>query len=43
MDIMDLEHDYFLVRFSEWEDVKRVFDDGPWLILGHYQVIQGGH
>lgn len=29
LEIMDLEHDFFLVRFSEWEDIKRVFNNGP--------------
>ncbi|KAJ1418543.1 Zinc finger, CCHC-type [Sesbania bispinosa] len=40
MELIDLEFDYFLVRFSNPSDVNMVFEQGPWLISGHYLVIQ---
>lgn len=38
--MINLENEYFLIRFSETEDLKKVFDGGPWVILGHYLVVQ---
>lgn len=35
-----LENEYVLIRFTKWQDLKRVFDGGPWVILGHYLVVQ---
>ncbi|KAJ1428156.1 Zinc finger, CCHC-type [Sesbania bispinosa] len=40
MEIIDLEFDYFLVCFSNPSDVNMVFEQGPWLISGHYLVMQ---
>lgn len=28
MEMADLENDYFLIRFSKWDDVKRTFEGG---------------
>ncbi|KAJ1375707.1 hypothetical protein SESBI_50713 [Sesbania bispinosa] len=36
MEMIDLENDYYLLRFSHQEDVSRVFEGGPWMILDHY-------
>jgi hypothetical protein len=43
MEIIDLENDYFLIRLEDRSDVARVFEGGPWLILGHHLVIQRWH
>lgn len=40
MEIIDLAHGYFVVRFTNSEDYQHVFDGGPWTILGHYLMIQ---
>ncbi|KAJ1377413.1 Ribonuclease H-like superfamily [Sesbania bispinosa] len=40
MEIIDLENDYFLVRFSNSEDLNHVLECGPWMILDHYLVVQ---
>lgn len=30
----------FLIRFANSDDLIRVFEEGPWMILGHYLLIQ---
>ncbi|KAJ1390250.1 hypothetical protein SESBI_37612 [Sesbania bispinosa] len=40
MEIIDLEFDYFLVKFSISCDFDMVFQSGLWMILGHYLVVQ---
>ncbi|KAJ1398437.1 hypothetical protein SESBI_31037 [Sesbania bispinosa] len=40
MELIDLEFDYFLVRFSNASDFDMVFQSRPWMIAGHYLVIQ---
>ncbi|XP_057418503.1 uncharacterized protein LOC130712715 [Lotus japonicus] len=40
MEIIDLAHGYFVVRFNNLEDYQHVFDGGPWVILGHCLVVQ---
>lgn len=40
MEIIDLDHEYYIVRFSNSADYSHVFDGGPWVILGHCLVIQ---
>ena len=37
---VDLEKDFFLVRFSPKDDYVRVLKDGPWFIGGHYLSIR---
>ncbi|XP_055960811.1 uncharacterized protein LOC130015168 [Mercurialis annua] len=39
-DVIDLENDYFLVRFWSGSDVEAVLTGGPWVILGHYLSVQ---
>lgn len=38
--LIDLENDYYLVRFSEKADVMKVLLGGPWMMLDHYLVVQ---
>lgn len=40
MDCVDLEKDFFLIRFSLKEDYERVLKDGPWFVRGHYLSIR---
>ncbi|KAJ1391938.1 hypothetical protein SESBI_36197 [Sesbania bispinosa] len=40
MEVIDLENDYFLIKFSNFNDTKHVFQGGPWMIMGHYLVVQ---
>lgn len=40
MDCVDLEKDFFLIRFSLKEDYERVLKDGPWFVGGHYLSIR---
>ncbi|KAJ1389495.1 hypothetical protein SESBI_38230 [Sesbania bispinosa] len=35
-----LDNDYFIIRFADWSDLSKVYEGGPWLIMGHYLVIQ---
>ncbi|XP_050231775.1 uncharacterized protein LOC126680661 [Mercurialis annua] len=39
-DIIDLENDFFLVKFRSGGDVEAVITGGPWVILGHYLSVQ---
>lgn len=34
--IIDLDNDYYLVRFCSENTAEFVLTQGPWLILGHY-------
>ncbi|KAL4382918.1 hypothetical protein GQ457_15G016510 [Hibiscus cannabinus] len=38
--LIDLDNDYFLVRFAESEDCSQVLTGGPWLIYGCYLTVQ---
>ncbi|KAJ1403340.1 Zinc finger, CCHC-type [Sesbania bispinosa] len=40
MEVIDIDNDYFVVRFMDWSDLNKVYDGGPWLIMGHYLVMQ---
>ncbi|KAJ1413047.1 hypothetical protein SESBI_19978 [Sesbania bispinosa] len=40
MEIIDLDNEYFIIRFEDLDDLQHVFDDGPWIITDHYLVIQ---
>lgn len=40
IEFMDLENDYFLVRFAERYDLQKVLSGGPWMLFDHYIVIQ---
>ncbi|KAF7838834.1 hypothetical protein G2W53_007316 [Senna tora] len=38
--IIDLSHDFFLVKFSSVEDYNRALMEGPWVIFDHYLSIR---
>ncbi|KAJ1441395.1 Ribonuclease H-like superfamily [Sesbania bispinosa] len=40
MKVIDLDNDYFVIRFADWGDLNKVLEGGPWVIMGHYLVIQ---
>ncbi|XP_031131947.1 uncharacterized protein LOC116033335 [Ipomoea triloba] len=39
-DLVTLENDYFLVRFSSVSDYAFAKQEGPWMILDHYLVVK---
>lgn len=39
-EMIDLQNNFFVVRFVEKSDYDRVLFDGPWMVLGHYLTIQ---
>lgn len=39
LQILDLCLDFFLFKFDDIEDLKRVTYQGPWFIGGHFQAI----
>ncbi|KAE8674715.1 hypothetical protein F3Y22_tig00111721pilonHSYRG00161 [Hibiscus syriacus] len=38
--LIDLDNDYFLVKFENLEDYSRVLTDGPWMIYGSCLTVQ---
>ncbi|XP_039029072.1 uncharacterized protein LOC120163145 [Hibiscus syriacus] len=38
--LIDIENDYFLVKFSCKQDYLKVQSDGPWTIFGHYLTVE---
>lgn len=38
--VIDLENDYFLVRFKSEGDAVFALTQGPWTLMGHYLVVQ---
>nr|KJB13653.1 hypothetical protein B456_002G087100 [Gossypium raimondii] len=38
--LMDLENDYFLVRFSEEDGYNNVLTNGSWVIFGQYLTVR---
>lgn len=43
MEMIDLDNDYFLLQFSDHTDMGKILENGPWMILGHYLIIQRWH
>lgn len=37
---MNLDNNFYLVRFGEKEDLERVVTGGPWIVSGHYLSVQ---
>ncbi|XP_057747402.1 uncharacterized protein LOC130966604 [Arachis stenosperma] len=40
INVLDMDRDYFLVHFSEEEDYSHALTGGPWMIAGHYLIVQ---
>ncbi|RYR54812.1 hypothetical protein Ahy_A06g030084 [Arachis hypogaea] len=40
INVIDMDHDYFLVHFSYEEDYSHALLGGPWMIAGHYLIVQ---
>ncbi|XP_031124199.1 uncharacterized protein LOC116026910 [Ipomoea triloba] len=40
MELIALAHDYFLVKFDSQRDLDFARFEGPWIIMGHYLVVQ---
>lgn len=40
INIIDLDHDYFLVVFSSYSDRFLALNGGPWLIFDHYLTVR---
>ncbi|KAL9429498.1 hypothetical protein AB3S75_031327 [Citrus x aurantiifolia] len=38
--VIDLDNGYFLVKFRKEGDADFVFTQGPWLVSGHYLIVQ---
>ncbi|KAL4368016.1 hypothetical protein GQ457_05G029420 [Hibiscus cannabinus] len=38
--LIDIENDYFLVKFSDRIDYLKVLTEGPWTIFGHYLTVE---
>ncbi|KAL4311976.1 hypothetical protein GQ457_01G025270 [Hibiscus cannabinus] len=38
--LIDLDNDYYLVRFALEEDCDKVLSEGPWVIYGSYLTVQ---
>ena len=38
--VIDLENNYYLVRFRSIGDIVDALTKGPWLIMGHYLTVQ---
>ncbi|XP_039063085.1 uncharacterized protein LOC120207731 [Hibiscus syriacus] len=38
--LINLDNDYYLVKFENPEDYTRVLTDGPWMIYGSYVTVQ---
>lgn len=38
--VIDLDNDYYMVKFQLTEDYLHVIMDGRWVIYGHYIMVQ---
>lgn len=38
--IVDLDNNYFLVKLASQDDYNKVIMGGPWMVYGHYLVVQ---
>ncbi|KAK8572329.1 hypothetical protein V6N12_028384 [Hibiscus sabdariffa] len=38
--LIDIENDYYLVKFSTRSDYLKVLTEGPWTIFGHYLTVE---
>ncbi|KAL4367294.1 hypothetical protein GQ457_05G012860 [Hibiscus cannabinus] len=40
INLIDLDNEYYLVRFANEEDFQKVLSGGPWMIFGSYLTVQ---
>ncbi|XP_057719429.1 uncharacterized protein LOC130933837 [Arachis stenosperma] len=40
INVIDMDRDYFLVHFSDEEDYSHALMEGPWMVAGHYLIVQ---
>ncbi|KAL4329649.1 hypothetical protein AHAS_Ahas13G0321200 [Arachis hypogaea] len=40
INVIDMDRDYFLVHFSDEADYSHALLEGPWMIAGHYLIVQ---
>ncbi|XP_057418459.1 uncharacterized protein LOC130712657 [Lotus japonicus] len=40
MEVIELDHDFYIIQFSNMADYAHIFNGGPWVIMGHYLIIQ---
>lgn len=40
LQLMDLDNNFYLVRFGDKRDMERVLTDGPWVLFGHCLSVQ---
>lgn len=40
IEVIDLDFEFFVVRFSDRVDYAHAFSGGPWVLMGHYLVNQ---
>ncbi|XP_016205096.1 uncharacterized protein LOC107645551 [Arachis ipaensis] len=40
INVIDMDRDYFLVHFTEEEDYSHALLGGPWMVAGHYLIVQ---
>ncbi|KAH1064283.1 hypothetical protein J1N35_029270 [Gossypium stocksii] len=40
LQLMDLENDYYFVKFQSKEDYNKALIEGPWTIYGQYLIVQ---
>lgn len=38
-EIIDMDNDYFCMRFYSRRDYFHVLERGPWIMLGHYMIV----
>ncbi|KAL4345866.1 uncharacterized protein LOC107615174 [Arachis ipaensis] len=40
INVIDMDRDYFLVHFTDEDDYSYALTEGPWMIVGHYLIVQ---
>ncbi|XP_016168984.1 uncharacterized protein LOC107611585 [Arachis ipaensis] len=40
INVIDMDRDYFLVHFSDEDDYSHALTGGPWMVAGHYLIVQ---
>ncbi|KAJ1416228.1 Zinc finger, CCHC-type [Sesbania bispinosa] len=40
LEVIDLDNEYFVIRFEDYDDLVHMLEDGSWMLADHYIVIQ---